>query len=155
MWMQKTLATLQPCKLCSSCTFANLETHIVDNRYSFLRGLGLAVGVSLAGTILQNRLHYWLIVEQLPPHIAEDIIGYIMILNTLPESEYTAAVRLAIARSHRNLCEASLGYTALGLLLMLKLRKGDMNKALASKQRIEKKEETDEVILTDITDSKA
>lgn len=34
---------------------------------------------------------------------------------------------------------------------MLKLRKGDMNKDLASKQRIEKKEQTDAVILKDVT----
>lgn len=117
--------------------------------------MGLAVGVSIAGTILQNRLHHWLVVAQLPLSIAEDITAYINILHDMPESQYKAAVRLAIARSNRNLAEAFLGFSVIGMLLVLKLRKGDMNKALASKQRIEKKERGDVPIVTVIEDGRA
>lgn len=109
-------------------------------RYSFTRGLGLAVGVSIAGTILQNRMKFWLKSADLPVAIAEDITGYIVTLNSLPQSEqdFAGAVRLAIARSYRNLSEVSLGVACLGLLTTFALRKGDMDQALASRQQVER-----------------
>jgi len=99
--------------------------------------------VSITGTALQNRLKDWLADADLPIVIAQNITEYILTLNTLPSSQqnYQAAVRLAIAKAHRNLSEILVAITALGLLLMLGLRKGDMDRALVSKQRVEKPSE--------------
>lgn len=111
--------------------------------------------MSIAGTILQNRLYHWLEVGQLPIHIADEITAYVPTLNAMPESQFADVIRLAVARSHRNLAETLLGFTAIGLLLMVKLRNGDMNKTIASKQRIEKKKPENAVMLTDIDDREA
>lgn len=94
-------------------------------------------------------------IGQLPTYIAGDITAYITTLNALPESGYTAAIRLAVARSYRNLAEACVGFTVIGWLLMLGLRKGNTNKGLASKQRIEKKEEKDVPMVTVVDDGGA
>jgi len=103
--------------------------------------------VSITGTALQNRLKHWLADADLPIVIAQNITEYILTLNTLPSSQqnYQAAVRLAIAKAHRNLSEILVAITALGLLLMLGLRKGDMDKALVSKQRVKKPSEKNQV----------
>lgn len=94
----------------------------------------------MTGTALQNRLKHWLDDANLPISIAEDITNYILILNNLPPSQqsFQAAVRLAIAKAHRNLSEINLAITLLGFVLMLGLRKGDMDKELASKQQVDK-----------------
>lgn len=120
----------------------NLELR-TKTRYSFARALGLAVGVSITGTAIQNLLKHWLANADLPTVIAENITNYILTLNNLPPSQqsFQAAVRLAIAKAHRNLSEINLGITVLALVLMLGLRKGDMDRELVSKQRVEKRSE--------------
>jgi len=66
---------------------------------SFLRGTGMSFGVSIGGTIFQNRLAYWLGEGGLDEEIATNIEAYLETLNSLPDSQaaYIDTVRNAIA----------------------------------------------------------
>lgn len=111
--------------------------------YSFLRALGLAVGVAICGTTLENCLRNELSERNLPTSIANNIAGYIVTLNHLPVSQHSfaSAVRLAIASAHKNVYELIAGVVGFAFLLTLGLKSADMNQSLASKHLLEKQPE--------------
>lgn len=109
-----------------------------NHRHSLMRALGLAVGVSINGTIFQNRLSYWLKQSDLPHDIALDIFGYIRVLNNNSHAPGTIAIRLAIAKALRNGFEIATGLSGVGLLLILVVKHADMNKDIASKHVLQR-----------------
>jgi len=66
---------------------------------SFLRCTGMSFGVSIGGTMFENRLAYWLGQAGLDKEIAANIEAYLETLNSLPTSQpaYVDALRNAIA----------------------------------------------------------
>lgn len=135
-------AIIYPLHYVNLLLHANADALLALIRYSFQRSLGLAIGVSIIGTIFQNRLTHWLAhstPSPLPSAIATNLLGYIRILNALPPSEaaFAAAVRVAIAQTHRNVAEVGTAVTVCALLLMVALKGANVGGALASKHRFE------------------
>jgi hypothetical protein len=105
------------------------------------------VGVSLCGTVIQNRLSHWLAVGHLPKAIASDLEAYIVTLNHLPASQnvFASALRLAIAQAHRNFAEVAVAITLFASLLVIGVKQADMNKRLASTHLIDGREKAGDV----------
>lgn len=108
--------------------------------YSFMRSMGLAVGVAICGTALENCLRNQLADHHLPKSIAENIAGYILTLNSLLASQhaFATAVRLAVASAHKNVYELITAVVGVAFLLILGIQPADMNQRLASKHLLEK-----------------
>jgi len=88
--------------------------------YSYMRSLGLCLGVIIGGTVFQNFLRMRLEREGLPVSIATDFEGYIPALQNLPsDNPLKLQAQQAYAWSLRMLFTTSTGIGFVGLLLSL------------------------------------
>ncbi|KAF2195932.1 MFS general substrate transporter [Zopfia rhizophila CBS 207.26] len=88
--------------------------------FSFMRGVGLCVGVAIGGAVFQNHLRTALVSARLPTDIAADAEAYVHILLAMPSnSSMRIAVVDAYATGFRFLFEILTGISGVGLLLSL------------------------------------
>lgn len=101
---------------------------------TFLRGLGMACGVGIGGTLFQNFLSHWLTKAGLSTTVAQDLEAYIPLLNTLPATEavYVSAIRTALAKAHQEVFEVCIAFTGLVFISMFAIREVGLRKELAS-----------------------
>jgi hypothetical protein len=87
--------------------------------YSFMRSLGLCVGVSLGGTIFQNLLRMRLVETNLSVEIAENAEAIAHLLRGMAASEEKTEIVAAYAWSFRMLFAVLCGVSAVGLLISI------------------------------------
>lgn len=103
--------------------------------YTFMRSLGMALGVGLGGTIFQNRLFHHLSSAGLPTRISQEAEAFVEILKVLQRTDdvFLNQVLEAFVQAFRNVFEVSAAVAGAGLLLSLLLRHSDLDKALHTK----------------------
>lgn len=102
--------------------------------YTFVRSLGMALGVGIGGAAFQNRLSHQLRSVGLPTSISQDAEGFVRTMSSLPASEHEFVVSVieAFARAFRDLFILSTAVAAAALLTSFLIRQSDMNVALNS-----------------------
>lgn len=90
--------------------------------YSFLRSLGLCMGVIIGGTIFQNFLQLRLQRDGLPVGVAANFEGFLPTLQSMPEeAPMKIELQQAYAWALKSLFSTSTGIGFVGLLLSLKI----------------------------------
>ena len=105
--------------------------------YTFMRTLGMVIGVAIGGSIFQNRLPGYLENAGVPIASAVEVLqnadGYVTILQTIPKaSSYRQAIVGAYAQALRAVFGSLTGISALGGLVSLAIRHHDMDRGLDS-----------------------
>jgi len=110
--------------------------------YSFMRTLGMAIGVAVGGAVFTNTMSAGLSDHNLPTQIAQDAVGYIPSLKaTLAADPSKLPVAEAYVRGVKGVFIMLTAVSALALLLSLCIKKFDMDKILESKYTLETKPE--------------
>lgn len=106
--------------------------------YSFMRSLGLCLGVSLGATIFQNYLAPRLIDAGVPVDIAASAETYLHTLKTMADSPAKSAIYAAFARALQLLFATMCGISGLGLLTAVGLIKAhSLDQGLESEHKLE------------------
>jgi hypothetical protein len=114
--------------------------------YTFLRSLGMCVGVAIGGTVFQNGMTRHLSDLGLPIEVANNAEAFVTTLISLPVgSALRNSYALAYSRSLRNVFETITAITALGLLCSLMIKRHTMDRKLGSEHVIRKNNETEMV----------
>ena len=105
--------------------------------YTFMRTLGMVIGVAIGGSIFQNRLPGYLENAGVPIAAAMDILqnadGYVTVLQTMPKaSSYRQAIVEAYAQALRVVFGVLTGISAWGGLVSLAIRHHNMDRELDS-----------------------
>jgi MFS family permease len=101
--------------------------------YTFMRGLGICMGVAIGGTIFQNALASSLSAARLPGKIAQDAAGYMVKLKALPaNSPLRQGLLEAYATAFQRVFQVMTGIGSVGGLLSLLIRHYSMDKGLDS-----------------------
>lgn len=108
--------------------------------YSFMRSLGLCLGVSLGGTILQNLLRTRLMAKGLDVAIAQRTEGFAYILKSMPDGTDKTMIVAAYAWSFQMLFATLCGISALGLVVACFIRAHSLDQSLASEHRLREEE---------------
>jgi len=106
--------------------------------YAFLRSFGMAVGVSIGGSVFQNVLAAKLRRLGLPEEIAYDAESYVVTLHALPDgSEYKETVLGAYAHGFQGLFTCFCAIAAAAGLASLFIKHYDLNRNLESEHTLE------------------
>ena len=97
--------------------------------YTFSRTFGLCIGVTVGGTVFQNKLKTHLVSLHLPTSMAENAEGYIAQIQSSPQRH---AFSVALARSIQNVAEFMTVIAALAGILSLFIGSASTDKELAS-----------------------
>lgn len=120
---------------------ANAQIHDVAfaaAMYAFLRSTGMAVGVTIGGTVFQNMMQQELANEHIPIDIAKNAEAYIAILTTLPAtSALKQGVLRAYVRGFQGVFEVMTVISGLGLLSSLLIASRTMDEAIDSEHVLE------------------
>jgi predicted MFS family arabinose efflux permease len=109
--------------------------------FTFMRGLGLCLGVAIGGAVFQNRLAVYLSDAGLPKVIATIAESYITELVSMPTtSNQRIAVTQAYTEAFHSLFEVMTGISGFGFILSFTLRSASMDKILASAHELQDKE---------------
>ena len=105
--------------------------------YTFLRTLGMVIGVAIGGSIFQNRLPGYLENAGVPIVSAVEVVqnadGYVTVLQAMPKaSSYRLAIVEAYAQASRVVFGVLTGISAVGGLASLAMRHHDMDRELDS-----------------------
>lgn len=95
--------------------------------YTFMRSIGMCIGVSVSGTILQNTLQTYMQDQNLDASMAGAVIGIISQLQDLPIT-MRKPIAIAIGKSCDNVAEFLLGIATLALFVSLLIKESSLNK---------------------------
>ena len=98
--------------------------------YSFLRNLGMALGVGIGGSIFQNVMKYKLVQLGLPTEIARVAESYIAILKQMPASSQKDKILEAYVYGFRGVYIFFCAISLLAGVVSLVVKHFDMNKEL-------------------------
>lgn len=105
--------------------------------YTFVRSVGMSVGVAIGGTIFQNTLAQQLPALGLPSDVANNAEAFVGTLQALPDgSLMKTAYVSAYAASFQRIFEVVTAVAALGLCLTVFIRSYTMDKKLESEHVI-------------------
>jgi hypothetical protein len=105
--------------------------------YTFVRSVGMSVGVAIGGTIFQNTLAQHLPALGLPSDVANNAEAFVGTLQALPDgSLMKTAYVSAYASSFQRIFEVVTAVAALGLCLTVFIRSYTMDKKLESEHVI-------------------
>ncbi|ESZ92257.1 putative efflux pump antibiotic resistance protein [Sclerotinia borealis F-4128] len=101
--------------------------------YAFARTFGMAIGVAIGGTILQNQMQHALESFGLPTSIAQDAAGFISQLNSLPDdSQFKMEVISAYSQGFRTVFEVLTAISGAGGLISLAIGSYSLDRQLDS-----------------------
>lgn len=110
--------------------------------YSFMRTLGMCIGVAIGGSIFQNQLPRSLAAAGLSPNLAPDAESFIVVLKTVAVSPaYRDSVQRAYAHALGFVFRVLTGISAMGGLASLAVGSHSMDKALSSEHVFRRKDE--------------
>jgi hypothetical protein len=105
--------------------------------YSFLRSLGMALGVGIGGSIFQNVMKYKLVQLGLPGEIAKIAESYIAILKEMPASPQKDKILEAYIYGFRGVYAFFCAIAVVAGLVTLLIKHFDMNKELKTEHKLE------------------
>ncbi|KAK5996431.1 MFS transporter L2 [Cladobotryum mycophilum] len=111
--------------ICTQSLAPSVDVGYAAAMYTFMRGVGMCIGVSLSGTILQNTLKSHLEAQGLDPSLAHVIEG---ILGELRHSPMRKAFGIAIAQSFDNISEFLVGIAALAFFVSLLIKSSSVDR---------------------------
>lgn len=111
--------------------------------YSFIRTLGMCVGVATAGTFFQNRLASHLAALGLPGRITHDAADFALLMKKLPDSSQKDQLIQAYSHTFQDLYVLCTALSGLAGILSVVIQHASMDRELESEHVIERKGERD------------
>ncbi|KAI1613464.1 major facilitator superfamily domain-containing protein [Exophiala viscosa] len=108
--------------------------------YAFLRSFGMAIGVSIGSTVLQNVMLIKLNELSLPADIAEMSESYVTVLRTMAPSEFKTNILHAYTYGFRGVYGFFTGISGMAALMSMLIGRFDLNKELETEHRLEDNE---------------
>lgn len=122
---------------------ATKDVAYASGMYTFMRSLGLCLGVSLGGTIFQNMLSHRLHHLGLPLSIALNAEGYEQVLKAMAPSPEKTQILQAYAWAFKMLFATMTGISGLGLVLGFLIGRKTLDRALESEHRLRDRQVSD------------
>jgi hypothetical protein len=109
--------------------------------YTFLRSLGMCIGVAVGAVVFQNRIETELTVLNLPADAANNPEGYVNVLKTLPmDSSIRQGYNLVYSRSIETVFLVLMVFAIFGGLTSLFIRHTSTDVPLISQHKLETKD---------------
>jgi len=126
-------ALVMPLICCVQATIPAEDVAHATVSYSFLRTLGLSIGIAIAGTVFQNAMHRHLGNLGLPTEVAGNAETFLEVIKSLPVgSAQRHQFVLAYSRSFRTVFEVLVCFMGAKLLASLLIQNRTMNQRLGS-----------------------
>ncbi|KHO11327.1 hypothetical protein MAA_11142 [Metarhizium robertsii ARSEF 23] len=113
--------------ICTQALADRADVGYAAAMYTFMRSIGMCIGVSVSGTILQNTLQTYMKDQNLDASMAGAVVGIISQLQDLPTT-MRKPIAIAIGKSCDNVAEFLLGVATLALLVYLLIKESSLDK---------------------------
>lgn len=121
---------------CQSIATAIDVAHAIS-MYTFMRTLGMCLGVAIGGTVFQNVMIKKLAEKGLPKSIAAEAENFVATLQAMPAGEEKDAYLAVYVGAFHGVYYVLLALAALCLVLTFFIRHHNMDKKLVSEHRLE------------------
>lgn len=127
------------------CVQAHAKNHNdgeAAGMYSFIRTLGMCVGVATAGTFFQNRLASHLAALGLPERITHDAADFALLMKKLPDTPQKDVFVQAYSQAFQDLYVLCTALSGLAGILSAVIQHASMDRELGSEHVMERKGES-------------